>query len=124
VKTNLNPQELVVELLKRSTCSVQVAAVMEDDHGVHAWGWNSSGPDGLGQHAEAHCLSRANPARVPTSTLYIAARRRKSGHAVVARPCETCAPLAYKCHHICWRDKDGSWCWSHYPGGIGWRQSK
>ena len=109
MNTNLNPQELVVQLLKRSTCSVQVAAVLADKHGVHAWGWNSTGPDGMGLHAEAHCLSRANPARVPASTLYVAARRRKSGRAVLACPCVPCARIVYKCAYVSWRNKDHSW---------------
>jgi deoxycytidylate deaminase len=109
VKTNLNPQELVVELLKRSTCSVQVAAVLADKHGVFSWGWNSSGPTGMGEHAEAMCMRRANPARVPLATLYVAARRRKSRRAVLACPCVACARIVLKCAYVCYREKSGKW---------------
>ena len=109
MNTNLNPQELVVQLLKRSTCSVQVAAVLADNAGIFAWGWNSSGVTGHGMHAEEHCLRRANPARVPFATLYVAARRRKSGRAVIARPCEKCAPIVSKCVWVEWRDSHGTW---------------
>lgn len=109
MKTNLNPQELVVQLLKRSTCSVQVAAVLADAQGVFAWGWNSSGPSGMGQHAEAHAISRANPRRLPASTIYVASRRRKSGRAVLSAPCKDCMPLVSKCAYVEWRNNDGTW---------------
>lgn len=105
MNTNLNPQELVVQLLKRSTCSVQVAACLADKQGVFSWGWNSSGPDGMGEHAEAMCLRRANPKRIPLATLYVAARRKKSGRSVVARPCKACAPSVSKCADVSWRTK-------------------
>jgi hypothetical protein len=117
MNTNLNPQELVVQLLKRSTCSVQVAAVLADKHGIHSWGWNSSGRTGMGEHAEAMCLRRANPARVPHSTLYVAARRKKSGRAVLSCPCTACMPAASKCAYIQWREKvGGDWQWLQKDG--------
>ena len=120
MNTNLNPQELVmntkcdprefvVALLSRSQCSVQVAACLADKYGIFAWGINHSGPTGMGEHAEVMCLRRANPARVPASTLYVAARRRKSGRAVIARPCEACARIASKCPEISYRSQTGTW---------------
>lgn len=109
MNTRLDPQELVVELLKRSTCSVQVAAVLADKHGVFSWGWNSSGKTGMGEHAEAMCLRRANPRRIASSTLYVAARRKKSGRAVLACPCKQCMPIVSKCLAIRWREKNGTW---------------
>lgn len=109
MNTKLNPVELVVELLKRSICAVQVAAVIADKHGVHAWGWNSSGATGMGMCAEAHALSRANPRRLAVSTIYIAARRKKSGSVVVSRPCKKCAQIVSKCQIVMWQDKSGDW---------------
>ena len=110
MNTNLNPQELVEALLKRSTCSVQVACVIADRHGVFAWGHNHAGADGYGQCAEAHAISRANPARLPLATLYVAARRKKSKRKVIAKPCVKCAQIVSKCHAVVWRNKEGNWC--------------
>jgi len=114
MRTNLNPQELVVELLKRSTCSVQCAAVIADKQGVFSWGWNSSGPTGLGQHAEAHAISRANPKRLAGATIYVAARRRKSGSALNSRPCDACQNIIKGCSQVVYRTPFGgtlSWIW-------------
>lgn len=109
MNTRVDPRELAIALLKRSQCAVQVAAVISDARGVFAWGWNSSGPDGMGQHAEAHAIARANPARLAGSTIYVAARRRKSGRCVLACPCPQCMPLVAACAFVTWRNKDGSW---------------
>jgi deoxycytidylate deaminase len=110
MNTNRDPKELVVALLNRSQCAVQVAAVLEDVNGVHAWGWNSSGRDGYGQHAEAHCLSRANPRRLAGSILYVAARRRRNGRVVQSRPCETCQKVIWRVTRVVYRDGNGVWC--------------
>ena len=47
-----DPRELAIDLLPRSTCAVQVAAVLADANGIFGWGWNSAG-SGFGEHAEA-----------------------------------------------------------------------
>jgi deoxycytidylate deaminase len=69
---------------------VQVAAVIADDSGIFAWGWNSVG-DGLGLHAESHAIKRANKARLETATIYVASRRKRNEKIVLSKPCEDCA---------------------------------
>lgn len=111
MNTALTPQHLVLDLLGRSVCAVQVACVIADKHGVFAWGWNHVG-EGLGLHAEAHALSRANPKRLKGATVYVAAQRRKRRHPIVtAKPCEGCEQLldAVGVHAVVYRDKDGLW---------------
>jgi hypothetical protein len=100
---------LAVDLLSRSICAVQVAAVLEDRWGIFSWGWNHSGSDGYGQHAEAHSLSRANRDRLEGSTMWVAARRRKSGNPVCACPCEGCRAILGKVRDVWYRDKSGQW---------------
>jgi tRNA(Arg) A34 adenosine deaminase TadA len=105
-----DPRQLAVDLLPRSACSVQVAACLADSHGIHSWGWNSSGPTGLGEHAELHCLKRANRARLKRSTLYIAAQRRRTFEKIVtARPCPKCQGIIRGCLEVVYRDADGKW---------------
>jgi len=104
-----DPTDLIAGLLPRSTCAVQVAACLVDEFGVYAWGWNSSGSTGMGEHAEAHCFRRANHRRLSESTLYVIAQRLKNGVTVSARPCLECQPLAAKCARTLYRDKDGIW---------------
>ena len=59
-----DPRQLAVDLLPRSTCLVQVAAVIADKRGIFSWGWNSSGVTGYGEHAEAAAIRRANKRRL------------------------------------------------------------
>lgn len=110
MNTKADPKELVVSLIKRSTCSVQVAAVIVDKWGVFSWGWNNMGPTGYGQHAEQHAMSRANVDRLAYSTIYVAAARKRNGKTVTAKPCEECQPWLdlYKMR-IMYRDGDGKW---------------
>lgn len=104
-----DPRDVVVGLLNRSVCSVQVAALLVDNYGIHSWGWNSVGRDGLGWHAEAHCLVRSNRERLPLSTMYIASRRARNGKIVTSRPCLKCQPLLKSIGTIIYRDYDGRW---------------
>jgi len=104
-----NPTELVVALVKRSQCAIQVAAVLTDRHGIFSWGWNHAGFNGLGQHAEAHCLSRANKGRVRGAILYVAAVRKRNNRILNARPCSACQALIKKVGAIIYRDGNGSW---------------
>lgn len=104
----LRPSDLAVDLLDRSTCQVQVAAVLVDSS-IHAWGWNSMGPSGYGLHAEHHTLTRANKRRLKGSTMYVAARRKKSGNTVTAKPCLECQPLLKHVGKVVYRDGDGRW---------------
>jgi deoxycytidylate deaminase len=110
MNTKISPAELATTLLRRSSCAVQVAAVLQDRFGVFAWGWNSSGPTGYGQHAEAHAISRANPHRLMGATLWVAARRRRNGRTVTARPCEECQRIIHEVGRIIYRDGNGIWC--------------
>ena len=105
-----DPRLLAIALLSRSTCRVKVAAVLADRHGIFSWGFNNSGRDGFGEHAEAAALRRANPRRTRASTLYIASQRARNGRAVMSRPCSACQQLirAAGCRAL-WRDLDGSW---------------
>jgi pyrimidine deaminase RibD-like protein len=70
---------------------VQVAAVVVDWNGrVMSWGWNNSGRDGYGEHAEAAAIRRANPWRLKGATIYVAGKRSKP---VMSRPCKDCLKL-------------------------------
>ena len=109
-----DPRELVLALLKRSQCHVQVAAVLSDDFGIHSWGWNSSGSTGLGEHAEAMTIRRANRDRLPYSTLWVAARRRKSGNTLTAKPCLDCQSRIWRVGGVVWRDSNGVWVGDSY----------
>lgn len=104
-----NPVEVVTSLLNRSTCAVQVAACVSDPCGIHAWGWNSAGLSGMGEHAEAHCLRRANRGRLLRSVLWVAARRQRNGRPVTARPCLDCQQLIKGVGRVMWRDGGGVW---------------
>mgnify|MGYP001609009285 CR=1 FL=1 len=86
-----NPRDLALDLLPRSACAVQVAAVIADHCGdIFAWGWNSSGPDGLGLHAEIAAIRRANRGRLKGATIYVASQRRRNGKTINSRPCDQC----------------------------------
>lgn len=104
------PEELAEIILKRSVCHVMVGAVIADAYGILAWGPNHIGFDGLGCHAEAYALSRANRRRLSNATLYVAAKRKKSGSVVTAKPCENCALLLRRVRKVMYRDGLGNWC--------------
>ena len=109
MNTNCTPQELAVDLLNRSVCSVAVAAVLADRRGIFSWGWNSSGPTGYGEHAECHCFRRANKARISEATMYVAAVRARNWKPITARPCPRCQSVIRKCNKVLWRDANGLW---------------
>lgn len=88
-----DPRTLALDLLSRSDCMVQVAAVIADKTGLLSWGWNSSGPDGFGLHAEAHAILRANKKRLAGSKIFVASRRKKSGNLLLSKPCPDCTRL-------------------------------
>lgn len=111
MNTALSPQQLCIDLVERSTCSVKVAAVLADKHGIFAWGWNGMGHNGLGHHAEAHALSRANRRRLANATMYVAAVRKRNHKTVTAKPCQECHRLMIHdgVHQVVWRNADGDW---------------
>ena len=104
-----DPRKVCEKLLKRSECAVQVAAVLSDKNGIYAWGWNSSGPDGFGEHAEMNCLKRSNYKRIQGATLWVASRRKKSKNSVCSKPCAACFPFVKQALYVIYRDKDGVW---------------
>lgn len=101
------PEELCEALLGRSACAVQVAAVIADEWGIFGWGWNNSGQDGFGEHAEASCVRRSNRDRFEGATIYVAARRAKSGNVITARPCPDCQRGIRGIGRVVYRDKEG-----------------
>lgn len=105
-----DPRELAIDLLPRSTCTVQVAAVIADDHGIFAWGWNSAG-NGFGEHAEAAAIRRASKRRLKGATIYIASRRRRNEKTVCSKPCPDCWGRVEStgARKVAWRESNGIW---------------
>lgn len=67
------------------------------------------GQDGYGLHAEAHALQRANRKRLAHATMWVIARRKRSGNPVTARPCLSCQPLLKGVSKIWFRDSHNEW---------------
>lgn len=104
-----DPRQLAIDLLNRSECAVQVAAVIADRHGIFSWGWNSVGT-GLGEHAEAAAIRRANKKRLSGATIYVAGRRKKSRNPVLSKPCEHCEAIIRAWGVVfSYRDNEGEW---------------
>ena len=106
-----DPRKLAEDLLSRSTCAVQVAAVIADNAGIFSWGWNHQGFGGFGAHAEVEAIRRANKKRLSGATIYVASKRRKSGNALLSKPCDECQKWlwAYGIGQVVYRDKEGVW---------------
>lgn len=111
MNTRCTPEQLAIDLLDRSRCTVQVAAVIADKHGIFSWGVNHIGFDGYGMHAEAEAIRRANRSRLAGAILRVAGRRMKSQNPVNSRPCEACQRLLKRVGGVMYRDKDGVWKW-------------
>lgn len=109
MKTNRDPRELTIDLLPRSVCSVRVAAVIADRHGIFSWGWNSVGA-GFGEHAEAAAIRRANKKRLAGATIFVASVRARNEKAVGSRPCEDCQALIDK-HGLTAIYRNKHWGW-------------
>lgn len=111
-----DPRELAIDLLPRSVCNVQVAAVIVDHGRICGWGWNSLGPTGLGLHAEHHACTRVSKERAIGGIIYVAAKRRKNSKIVTARPCLDCFDRirAMGLDHIWYRDAEGQWIRLYY----------
>jgi len=93
VNTRKTPRDLAMDLFYRSSCSVQMAAVITDKNGrIFSWGWNSVG-NGEGKHAEDHAIGRANRKRLSGATITVAGRRVKTGKFVFSCPCKRCAEI-------------------------------
>jgi pyrimidine deaminase RibD-like protein len=111
VNTRIEPDELCEKLLNRSTCSVQVAAVLVDGTGIFGWGWNHMGADGFGEHAEVNALKRSNRSRIRGAALFVASRRQRNGKTITSKPCEKCQGWieALEVGTVWWRGGDGLW---------------
>jgi alpha-tubulin suppressor-like RCC1 family protein len=109
MNTRCSPKQLAIDLLARSTCSVQCAAVLSDKRGIYAWGHNHMGPDGLGEHAEIHCLKRSNRKRWVGSTLYVAAVRKRNQKTILSMPCVVCSMSIPGYIRVIYRDGAGVW---------------
>lgn len=111
-----DPRQLAIDLIPRSICSVQVGAAVCDASGnIISWGWNSVG-NGFGLHAEAHAIRRANQARLWYGAIYVASQRKRTGKAIISKPCPECRAIIDKWHlDVVWRDRDGRWI---YESGL------
>lgn len=88
MNTKCDPEDLAKALLSRSCCNVQVSAVLSDNRGIFAWGWNNDGGVKLmGECAERHAIRRANRQRLRGARLVVSAKRAKSGSQLLALPC-------------------------------------
>ena len=111
MNTRKDPKEIAEAMISRSVCSVQVGAVLVDVAGnVFSWAWNTVGPDGLGLHAEIHCIKRANKHRLEGSTILVASQRRRNHKTICSKPCVACQYLLDKYDiHCLFRDADSVW---------------
>lgn len=88
-----SPRQLAQQLVGRSVCRVQMAAVIHDRTGIFAWGWNHMGLDGLGEHAEACAIRRANRKRLPGATITVAGQHARNSKWSISLPCMDCMSL-------------------------------
>lgn len=106
----VSPANLAEDIMYRSICNVMTGAVIADSRGIFSWGWNHD-VGGTGKHAEVHAIERANPARLPSSTIYVCGERKSSGNYVSAIPCEDCYRriIDSGIASVYYRHKNGRW---------------
>lgn len=105
-----DPRDLVIRLIQRSTCTVQVAAVISDNHGILSWGQNNVGFDGLGEHAEAHAIRKSNRKRLKGATIWVASIRNRNSKVINSKPCADCQRLIDKYGlKVVYRDATNKW---------------
>ena len=111
MNTNRTPEEICLDVMRRSTCSVQVGAVLVDAMGILGWGWNHAGFTGMGEHAEVNALKRTNYHRQIGSTIYVASQRNRNQKAITSKPCERCQGWleARGVSTVWWRGGDNLW---------------
>lgn len=91
---NKTPEKLAIDISGRSSCSVQVGAVITDRKGrLVSWGWNNTGLDGFGRCAEHSAIMRSNPKRLKDSIIYVAGFRAKNSNPVTSKPCRECQKI-------------------------------
>ena len=104
-----DPRDLVVDLIPRSTCCVQVSAVIADNRGIFAWGWNSPG-GGYGEHAEMAAIRRSNKNRLHGATIYVGSVRQRTGKSIKSKPCPDCQYIIDKYElQVVWRNANEEW---------------
>lgn len=106
-----DPRDLCVNLLTRSTCSIQVASVITDHKGhIISWGWNNQHHTGYGICAERHAILRSNRDRLRYGTIYVAGKYRDRNKLVNSKPCPLCQEQIKKYQmQIIYRNKQGEW---------------
>lgn len=106
-----DPRDLTVNLLARSTCDVQVGAVIADHKGhIISWGWNNMHSTGYGICAERHAIKRANRERLRYGTVYVSGKWRDRNKLVNSKPCSLCSAMIKKYNMIVvYRNKEGEW---------------
>lgn len=110
MNTNRDPKELAIDLLPRSTCSVQVSAIIADRWGIFSWGTNHVGFDGYGRHAEIEAIRRANKRRLRGATIYVASQRNRNRKAVFSKPCPDCQRVIDSWGlDVVYRERDDWW---------------
>ena len=87
-------KELVKIIANRSQCNIKVGAVIYDNYGIFAWGWNHSG-DGFGACAERNAIARANRKRLKDSSIIIIAFRKSKE--ICSFPCPKCYSVIKAC---------------------------
>lgn len=94
MNTRCSTEMFLDKLLKRTVCSVKVVAVIIDSGNRKIeWGWNNSGSDGNGEHAEACAIKRANRKRLLDSTIYVKGIRARNNKPVLSKPCINCQKI-------------------------------
>ena len=135
MNTHRDPKELAEDLLPRSPCEIQVAAVLSDSYGIFSWGWNHS-RGRIGVHAEYHAILRSNRERLEGAKLTILGRYQRNDNPVLSFPCvgakkhsrsgsRPCFELVlkHKIGAIEFRTKSGKWIYAKllyvpYPKGF------
>lgn len=94
---NKDYRELARMIALRSSCKVQVGAIIYDSYGIFSWGWNHAGPTGLGMHAEIHAIRRANPNRLNSRAIILVYALRKN-RVIISQPCFNCTKRIESLH--------------------------
>lgn len=99
--------DLVRMIAKRSTCNIQVGAIIFDRKGIFAWGWNSAGPTGMGLCAERHAIKRCNLDRINNSYILVLSLRKN--RIITSRPCKKCQSVIDKFGLVVIYYENGLW---------------
>ncbi|MBI5420699.1 MAG: hypothetical protein HZA35_00055 [Parcubacteria group bacterium] len=92
-----------------------MAAVLSDNYGNFAWGWNYMFLDrihtGNGIHAEQHAIMRASPRRLRGHGITLTVAGKRKENFLLSKPCSVCLALAIKhgIETIEYLTRDGSW---------------